>query len=209
VDGNNIIVGYTQLSLSWVDARERLVEVLVLSPLAVAPTHQCQGIGSSLLTAARQEAERLKAPLLFLEGDPRYYSRHGWRPAGELGFCPPSARIPSLAFQVVTLPGYDPTTMRGALVYNDTFWSHDCVGLRGARLDQWSRAGRTSPRIRRDRRLRSHALPLRVGVAQRRRVTLRHRVSGDHVTFAQRSTPQRPEPAGARTEKLTAHSRAS
>jgi putative acetyltransferase len=145
VDGNNIIVGYTQLSLSWVDARERLVEVLVLSPLAVAPTHQCQGIGSSLLTAARQEAERLKAPLLFLEGDPRYYSRHGWRPAGELGFCPPSARIPSLAFQVVTLPGYDPTTMRGALVYNDTFWSHDCVGLRGARLDRWSRAGSNEP----------------------------------------------------------------
>jgi hypothetical protein len=25
------------------------------------------------------------------------------------------------------------------LIYNDTFWSHDCVGLRGARLDQWGR----------------------------------------------------------------------
>jgi putative acetyltransferase len=139
VDGENEIVGHVQLSVSWVDARERLVDVLVLSPLAVAPTHQSRGIGSRLLTAAREKAESLGAPLLFLEGDPGYYSARGWRPAGELGFSPPSARIPGAAFQVVTLRGYDPTTMRGALIYNDTFWSHDCVGLRGARLDRWAR----------------------------------------------------------------------
>jgi putative acetyltransferase len=40
VDGHSRVLGHTQLSVSWVDARERLVEVLVLSPLAVAPTHQ-------------------------------------------------------------------------------------------------------------------------------------------------------------------------
>jgi putative acetyltransferase len=139
VDGDSRIVGHTQLSVAWVDALERLVEVLVLSPLAVAPTHQSHGIGSQLLTAAKEEAQRLSAPLLFLEGDPGYYSTRGWRPAGELGFTPPSARIPAPAFQVVTLRGYDPTTMHGALIYNDTFWSHDCVGLRGARLDRWDR----------------------------------------------------------------------
>ncbi len=137
VDGNGRILGHTQLSVSWVDARERLIEVLVLSPLAVAPTHESQGIGSTLLTGAKEEAERLCVPLLFLEGDPGYYSTQGWHPAGEFGFTPPSARIPGPAFQVVTLRGYDQTTIRGALIYNDTFWSHDCVGLRGARLDQW------------------------------------------------------------------------
>lgn len=105
VDGNKRIVGHTQLSVSWVDARERLVEVLVLRPLAVAPTHQSQGIGSRLLTGAKEEAERLGAPLLFLEGDPGYYSTQGWRPAGEFGFTPPSARIPGPAFQVVILRG--------------------------------------------------------------------------------------------------------
>jgi putative acetyltransferase len=145
VDDNSRIVGHTQLSVSWIDARERLVEVLVLSPLAVAPTHQSRGIGSRLLTAAREEAERLGAPLLFLEGDPGYYSARGWRPAGELGFTPPSARIPCPAFQVVTLRGYEPTTIRGALIYNDTFWSHDCVGLRGAWLDRWARTAGDEP----------------------------------------------------------------
>jgi hypothetical protein len=84
-------------------------------------------------------AETLGEPLLFLEGDPDYYSAHGWRPAGEVGFTPPSERIPASAFHVVTLRGYDPTTMRGALIYNDSFWSHDCVGRRGTRLDRWDR----------------------------------------------------------------------
>ena len=114
VEGRSDIVGNVQLSVSWVDARERLVEVLVLSPLAVAPTHQGHGIGSKLLTAARDEAERLGSPLLFLEGDPAYYSARGWRPAGELGFVAPSARIPDPAFQVITLRGYVPT-VRGPL----------------------------------------------------------------------------------------------
>jgi putative acetyltransferase len=131
--------------VSWVDARERLVEVLVLSPLAVAPTHQSRGIGTRLLSAARKRAESLGAPLLFLEGDPGYYSARGWRAAGELGFSPPSTRIHWPAFQVVTLRGYDPTTMRGTLIYNDTFWSHDRVGMRGARLDRSARSAATAP----------------------------------------------------------------
>ena len=141
VDGTSGIVGHVQLSVSWVDARTRLVEVLVLSPLAVAPTHQGRSIGARLLTAARDEAGRLNAPLLFLEGDPLYYSAHGWQRASELGFTRPSIRIPGPAFQVVTLPAYDPT-MRGQVVYNDTFWRHDCVGLRGAELDHWDGASR-------------------------------------------------------------------
>ncbi len=145
VDGKSGILGHAQVSVSWIDARDPLVEVLVLSPLAVAPTHQSRGIGSRLLAAAREAAESVGAPLLFLEGDPGYYSARGWRPAGELGFTPPSARVPGPAFQVVTLRGYDPTAMRGALIYNDTFWSYDCVGLRGASLDRWARTASDEP----------------------------------------------------------------
>jgi putative acetyltransferase len=145
VDGSSGIIGHVQLSVSWVDARDRLVEVLVLSPLAVAPTHQSRGIGTRLLIAARTKAESVGAPLLFLEGDPGYYSARGWRPAGELGFFPPSTRIPAAGFQVVTLRGYDPTTMRGRLIYNDTFWSHDRVGLRGSRLDRSAPSADAAP----------------------------------------------------------------
>lgn len=124
------VIGHTHLSVSWVDAPTRLVQVLTLSPLAVVPSRQSRGVGSRLLTEAIVTASTLGTPLVFLEGDPAYYSRRGWRAAAELGFTPPSKRIPGPAFQVVTLDTYQATTMTGALVYNDTFWAFDSVGLR-------------------------------------------------------------------------------
>ncbi|MDT4921226.1 MAG: putative acetyltransferase [Pseudonocardiales bacterium] len=123
------VVGYTQLSRGWIDADRQLVEALVLSPLAVAPAHQRRGIGRALSDAAVEQARQLGAPAVFLEGDPKYYAKLGWQPAGAQGFTAPSVRIPDAAFQVVVLPARQPW-MTGALVYNDTFWSLDCVGLR-------------------------------------------------------------------------------
>jgi putative acetyltransferase len=123
------LVGHVQLSTSWVDAPAQLVEVLVLSPLGVRPDHQRRGIGRALVSRALQHAEALGAPLVFLEGDPRYYSQLGFERASDHGFSRPSVRIPDPAFQVAVLPGWT-AQVRGALVYNDTFWSLDCVGLR-------------------------------------------------------------------------------
>jgi putative acetyltransferase len=128
-EANGAVVGHVHLSTSWVDAPQQLVEVLVLSPLSVAPANQTEGIGRALVGAAVAEAERLESPLLFLEGDPAYYGRLGWVRASSRGFTAPSARIPEAAFQVFVLPAWE-AWMTGALVYNDTFWSHDCVGLR-------------------------------------------------------------------------------
>ena len=39
------IVGHTHLSASWIDAPTRLIQVLTLSPLAVAPSRQSRGVG--------------------------------------------------------------------------------------------------------------------------------------------------------------------
>jgi putative acetyltransferase len=127
VDG--AVVGHTQLNRSWLDAERALVEVVVLSPLSVAPGHQGEGLGTELLAAAVTEAERIGAPAVFLEGDPRFYSTRGWSPAGPLGFTKPSVRVPDAAFQVVLLAGHE-DWMTGALVYCDPFWALDCVGLR-------------------------------------------------------------------------------
>ena len=129
------IIGHVQLNRSWVDAREALVDVLVLSPLSVLPEHQGRGVGCDLLAAAVAEAERLGSPAVFLEGDPGYYSTRGWSPAGPLGFTAPSVRIPTAAFQVRLLPAHQ-DWMTGALVYCEPFWSLDCVGLRDPLLAQ-------------------------------------------------------------------------
>ncbi len=128
---DGVVVGHVRLTRGWIDADERMVEALVLSPLSVHPERQRRGVGSALVAHAVGAAELLGAPAVFLEGDPGYYGRLGWRPASDVGVSAPSRRIPGPAFQVVTLAGFRPW-MRGRLVYPETFWTHDAVGLRGA-----------------------------------------------------------------------------
>lgn len=123
------VVGLVQLSRGWIDADRQLVEVVILSPLGVLPTHQRRGVGRALCDAAVQQARQLDAPAVFLEGNPAYYARLGWQRADARGFTTPSRRIPAAAFQVVVLPSWQPW-MVGAVVYNDTFWALDFVGLR-------------------------------------------------------------------------------
>jgi putative acetyltransferase len=137
------LVGHLRLTWGWLDAPDRLVEILVLSPLSVLPAWQRRGVGRALVARAIRGAAEMGAPLLVLEGDPAYYSTSGFVPAAELGVTRPSVRIPEPAFQLVALPGHE-SWMRGPVVYPDTFWEYDCVGLRGERL---TRALGRSPKI--------------------------------------------------------------
>lgn len=127
------VVGHVRLTRGWIDAEPRLVEVRYLSPLSVAPEAQRRGIGRALVRHAVSEATHAGIPAIFLEGDPAYYAPLGWMPASDLGVTPPSDRIPPPGFQAVALPGWEPW-MRGPLVYADTFWALDLVGLRGDAL---------------------------------------------------------------------------
>ncbi|MFN8196611.1 MAG: N-acetyltransferase [Nocardioidaceae bacterium] len=129
-EDDGVVVGHVLLSHSWVDADRRVVEVLVLSPLSVAPDHQGRGTGTALVAAALAAAEELGAPTVFLEGDPGFYGSRGFTRAADHGFVRPSDRIPQAAFQVAVLPGHE-EWMTGRLAYADAFWQLDCVGLRG------------------------------------------------------------------------------
>jgi putative acetyltransferase len=114
---------------AFVDAPDRVVDVLVLSPLGVRRDRQRQGIGAALVRESLDALRNQPEPLVFLEGVPAYYPRLGFRSASSLGFTPPSTRIPDAAFMAYPLPAYDPS-LRGALVYADVFWRADAVGLR-------------------------------------------------------------------------------
>lgn len=81
-----------------------------LSPLAVAPQYQKQGIGSALVREGLKIMRGRQVPLSFLEGDLAYYCRLGFLPGGDQGFRKPSLRIPDAAFQVLRLPRYEPWT---------------------------------------------------------------------------------------------------
>jgi putative acetyltransferase len=129
------VVGHVMFTRGLLDARQRLVEVRILSPLAVLPDCQGQGIGSALVRAGlqsiagRQSIAGQEVPVVFLEGAPGYYARFGFTAGGPQGFRKPSLRIPDAAFQTLRLPAWEPW-MTGTLVYPQTFWDHDLVGLR-------------------------------------------------------------------------------
>ncbi len=127
VDGS--IAGHVMFTRSLLDAPRRLVDVQVLSPLAVDPRHQRRGVGTALVTAGLEQMAARAVPIVFLEGSPEYYPRFGFVPGGELGFRKPSLRIPDRAFQAIRLASYEPW-MTGTLVYAHEFWDLDCVGLR-------------------------------------------------------------------------------
>jgi putative acetyltransferase len=123
------VAGHVLFTRSLLDAPDRLVPVLVLSPLAVLPVLQERGIGSALVRYALGELEDRPEPLVFLEGSPAYYARFGFLPGADIGFRRPSRRVPRAAFQVLRLPAYE-DWMTGTLVYHRIWWDHDAVGLR-------------------------------------------------------------------------------
>jgi len=129
-DRGGKLVGQVLYTHALLDAPRRLIDVLVLSPIGARPDLQRSGIGAELLARSLEAiVDRGDAPLVFLEGDPGYYSRFGFELAFDHGFRPPSRRIPPPSFQVRRLPSHE-EWMTGTLVYPDAFWRTDSVGLR-------------------------------------------------------------------------------
>jgi putative acetyltransferase len=128
-DDDGKLLGHALFTRSRLDAPKRLVDVQVLSPVGVLPASQRQGVGTALIEHGLALLTEQGVPLVFLEGSPAYYPRFGFVPGASLGFRRPSLRIPDEAFQVRVLPAHE-SWMTGTLVYRETLWNHDVVGLR-------------------------------------------------------------------------------
>jgi len=122
VDGE--VVGHVMISDAVVRHATGEREIVMLSPLSVAPDRQRQGIGAALVTTALDRTERFHEPLVVLEGDPRYYGRFGFEHAAEHGLTIPLPDwAPSEAGQVARLGAYDPNdpSLQGTVVYPPAF----------------------------------------------------------------------------------------
>ncbi len=100
-------------------ARLESAPVLALGPLSVHPDHQNRGVGKALVHTALGAADALEEPLVILLGDPRYYSRFGFRLAEEYGIVPP---VPEWRpyFQARPLSAFTPAH-RGRFAYAEPF----------------------------------------------------------------------------------------
>ena len=93
----------------------------MLSPLAVAPARQRQGIGSALVRSVTALAAAAGEPLVILQGDPAFYGRLGFEPAADYGIAMPlPSWAPPEAAQVMRLPRYD-DAVRGRIAHPPAF----------------------------------------------------------------------------------------
>ncbi len=87
-----------------------------MAPVCVASSRHGRGIGSALMASLRTAAEASHVPLLVLLGDPAYYGRFGFEPAGPLGLHYGPAGMDNPSFQARRLPGYG-AAYRGEFSY--------------------------------------------------------------------------------------------
>ena len=73
------IVGHVIFSAAAVDGVEQELSAYILAPLGVLEGHQGAGVGTALIQRGLALLERRGADLVFVYGDPNYYSRTGFR----------------------------------------------------------------------------------------------------------------------------------
>jgi putative acetyltransferase len=115
------LVGHVMISGATLRSQTEDHPIVMLAPLAVAPTEQRTGVGSALVQASTALADERGEPLVVVEGGPAYYGRLGFEPAYEHGIeitVPDWA--PREAGQVLRLSAYD-ASLTGLVVYPPTF----------------------------------------------------------------------------------------
>ncbi len=114
-DDAGTVVGHLQAAPGSLDGRASAVGGV--APVCVAPPHQRRGAGRALLGALVRVAEELHWPLLVLLGDPAFYGRFGFEPAGLLGLSYPPVGAGNPHFQARRLRDYSGAALRGEFRY--------------------------------------------------------------------------------------------
>ncbi|MHA7873182.1 MAG: GNAT family N-acetyltransferase, partial [Hyphococcus sp.] len=88
LDSDNRVIAYAAVSpVTIAGDADSPYDALGLAPVAVAPDRQRQGYGTAVVDAAIAAAfKRFPDRLLFVLGEPAYYARFGFMPAGPLGY---------------------------------------------------------------------------------------------------------------------------
>ncbi|MDJ0647319.1 MAG: N-acetyltransferase [Xenococcaceae cyanobacterium MO_188.B19] len=82
----DVAVGHILFTTAHLENSENTTKIALLAPLAVIPDAQNQGIGGKLIKRGLETLSESGVDLVFVLGYPEYYSKHGFKPAGCLGF---------------------------------------------------------------------------------------------------------------------------
>jgi len=111
------IVGHVLFSPILLPTMSAPFPALGLAPVSVLPGRQRQGIGGRLIREGLKQAESRGCRVVFVLGEPEYYSRFGFDPALAEGFVSPYARP---YFMALPLDGEMPAE-RGRVDYAPAF----------------------------------------------------------------------------------------
>lgn len=115
---DNLIVGH--ILFSYIDlVGDETYQVLSLAPVAVLPKYQNQGIGSQLVNAGLEIAEKMEEVLVVVLGHPEFYSKFGFRQALPSGIESPFP-VPEEAWMFKPLNKYE-AKYRGKVVFPPAF----------------------------------------------------------------------------------------
>ena len=103
IDGD--VVGHIAFTPVTLEPAVPTLDARGLAPLAVLPSHQRLGVGSTLVHEGLAACRRAGADIVVVLGHSQYYSRFGFQPATSFGL-ESAFDVPPEAFMVLTLvPG--------------------------------------------------------------------------------------------------------
>lgn len=99
---------------------EQDVPLMGLAPMAVAKTHQRQGIGSRLVEAGLEHCRERGIAGVVVLGHPTYYPRFGFKPASQFGIRS-SYDVPDDVFMAIELKQNALKLVQGTVHYHEVF----------------------------------------------------------------------------------------
>ena len=85
------ILGHILCSWMEVEADGHPIKAVGLAPVAVSPEHQGKGIGAALIRAAIERSRAAGEEMMFVLGEPDYYTRFGFSAEAARPFASPYA----------------------------------------------------------------------------------------------------------------------
>ena len=99
----NKIVGHIAYSkANIIDNADKMHNVIMFGPISVLPEYQSKGVGSALIKHTLEVAKSLGYKAVLIYGDPRYYSKFGFRCAEKYDIKTPDGMycVPMMALEL-------------------------------------------------------------------------------------------------------------